>query len=73
MDSWEDARLEAAVRQSLERDPNMAGSHLQVEVKAGRVRLRGFVRSTRQRDRAFSVARNFGGTEGVEGDLLLTP
>ena len=73
MDSWEDARLEAAVRRSLERDPNMAGSRLQVEVKAGRVRLRGFVRSTRQRDRAFSVARNFGGTESVEGDLLLTP
>jgi len=73
MGSWEDPWLQSAVESALDDEPGMDGSEVRVDVEDSRVRLRGFVRSAGQRERALGIARSFGGGVQVEDGLLITP
>ena len=73
MGSWEDSLLESAVESAIEQQPGMGGSAILVDVEEGRIRIRGYVHTAAQRERALSGARGFGGVAQVEDGLLLTP
>ncbi|MBI3947032.1 MAG: BON domain-containing protein [Armatimonadetes bacterium] len=73
MRGWGDTWLTTAVESALANEPGLEGAHVEVDTEGGVVTLRGTVRSVAQRERAVSVARNFGGVQAVRNELMVTP
>ncbi|HEX2999848.1 MAG TPA: BON domain-containing protein [Armatimonadota bacterium] len=73
METWGDHLLSLAVESALANEPELQGTHIEVEVCQGVVTLNGIVRTMAQRERATFVADNFGGVTELRNALQISP
>lgn len=68
----DDAKITAQVVDRLDKDPELAGSKIEVDTVDGKVTLDGPAPSTIARDRAETIARAVSGVTEVSNQLLVT-
>lgn len=72
-EAFDDAALSAQVSAALARDPQLSALTIDVDTKAGRVRLSGPAPSPEARDRATQLAAAVPGVRSVDNLLTVSP
>ncbi|MDQ6629051.1 MAG: BON domain-containing protein [Pseudomonadota bacterium] len=70
-DAIADSAVTAQVKAAMLTDPDLKGTHIEVETKAGVVTLRGTVASVAGRSRAEHVAQETRGVRSVDSQLVV--
>jgi osmotically-inducible protein OsmY len=67
----DDAALTARVKAALLDDEKVAGTHFNVDVNEGKVRLTGTAKNSDEKHRAESIAKQVPGVKGVDSDIQI--
>lgn len=67
----DDQMILASVKSSLLADPDVSGLNINVDVFQGEVKLRGFVKTQREIERAIQLAMSTKGVKSVDSRLVL--
>lgn len=67
----DDTALTTRVKAKFAEDPTVSAMSIQVETLKGLVQLSGFAKSTEERVKAESLARNISGVKGVRNDIIV--
>lgn len=69
----DDATILAKAKSALINDPEIKGTHIDVDVERGKVTLTGFVRSDREREKVLATVWGVSGVKSVRTDIQVKP